>query len=318
MEVKYKSTNYKWKNELNIASIVITTFRPFTEYNIKTLKNGFLFVKNVCLFSKKITLIINMAALGKNKLPSFFIKKITMSIHQLGTGLLLIGLISCQTELKNKKSLATYNDLTIVGAMKNVMWKGALAGTINLDTIPNKKGLYGLGPQSYLSGELLINNGKSYLSKVTSDSTMQVERTFDVMAPFFVYANVNKWKEIALPNTVKTINDLEKFVQLKTFEIKKPFALKLIGSVSNATIHIQNLPEGTKVSSPDEAHQGQTNYTIQNEAAEIIGFYSTEHQGIFTHHDSFLHLHLITKDALKMGHLDALEIGTMKLYLPMD
>jgi acetolactate decarboxylase len=202
--------------------------------------------------------------------------------------------------------------------MKNVMWKGALAGTINLDTIPNKKGLYGLGPQSYLRGELLINNGKSYLSKVTSDSTMQVERTFDVTAPFFVYANVNKWKEIALPNTVKTINDLEKFVQQKTSEIKKPFALKLIGSVSNATIHIQNLPEGTKVSSPDEAHQGQTNYTIQNEAAEIIGFYSTEHQGIFTHHDSFLHLHLITKDALKMGHLDALEIGTMKLYLPMD
>jgi acetolactate decarboxylase len=147
---------------------------------------------------------------------------------------------------------------------------------------------------------------------------MQVERTFDVTAPFFVYANVNKWKEIALPNTVKTINDLEKFLQQKTSEIKKPFALKLIGSVSNATIHIQNLPEGTKVSSPDEAHQGQTNYTIQNEAAEIIGFYSTEHQGIFTHHDSFLHLHLITKDALKMGHLDALEIGTMKLYLPMD
>ena len=68
MEVKYKSTNYKWKNELNIASIVITTFRPFTEYNIKTLKNGFLFVKNVYLFSKKITLITNMAALGKNKL----------------------------------------------------------------------------------------------------------------------------------------------------------------------------------------------------------------------------------------------------------
>ena len=259
-----------------------------------------------------------MAALGKNKLPSFYTKKITMSIHQLGTGLLLIGLISCQTELKNKKSLTTYNDLTIVGAMKNVMWKGALAGTINLDTIPNKKGLYGLGPQSYLRGELLINNGKSYLSKVTSDSTMQVERTFDVTAPFFVYANVNKWKEIALPNTVKTINDLEKFLQQKTSEIKKPFALKLIGSVSNATIHIQNLPEGTKVSSPDEAHQGQTNYTIQNEAAEIIGFYSTEHQGIFTHHDSFLHLHLITKDALKMGHLDALEIGTMKLYLPMD
>ena len=39
------------------------------------------------------------------------------------------------------------------------MWKGELSGTINLDTISNKKGLYGLGPESYLTGELLINNG---------------------------------------------------------------------------------------------------------------------------------------------------------------
>ena len=76
------------------------------------------------------------------------------------------------------------------------------------------------------------------------------------------------------------------------------------------------MPEGTKVSSPDEAHQGQTNYNIANENAEIIGFFSTEHKGVFTHHDSFLHMHLITKDESKMGHLDELEIGEMKLYLP--
>ena len=76
------------------------------------------------------------------------------------------------------------------------------------------------------------------------------------------------------------------------------------------------MPKGTRVSSPDEAHQGQTNYEIANEEAEIIGFFSKEHQGIFTHHDSFLHVHLITKDETKMGHLDELEIDQMKLYLP--
>ena len=70
------------------------------------------------------------------------------------------------------------------------------------------------------------------------------------------------------------------------------------------------------MSSPDEAHQGQTIYKIINEDAEIIGFFSTEHQGVFTHHDSFLHMHLITKDESKMGHLDELAIGEMKLYLP--
>ncbi len=90
------------------------------------------------------------------------------------------------------------------------------------------------------------------------------------------------------------------------------------GTISNALIHIQNLPKGAKVSSPEEAHQGQVNYELKDEEVEIIGFFSTKHQGIFTHHDSFLHMHLITKDKSKMGHLDELEISEMTLYLPKN
>lgn len=241
-----------------------------------------------------------------------------MNIKQLAFGLLTIGLISCNSTTKenNANEIETYPDIKIVGAMKNVMWKGKLGSSIDLDTISDNNGLYGLGPVSYLTGELLINNGRSYVSRVTSDSTMTVEKTFKISAPFFVYGNVTEWNEIELPSDVKTIHDLEKFIDDKTTEFKRPFAFKLIGQVSSAMIHIQNLPEGTKVSSPDEAHQGQANYNIVKEDAEIVGFFSTEHKGVFTHHDSFLHMHLITKDESKMGHLDELEIGQMKLYLP--
>jgi acetolactate decarboxylase len=234
---------------------------------------------------------------------------------QIASGFLIIGLISCNSTQKETK---TYPDIKIIGEMKNVMWNGKLGSSINLDTISNKSGLYGLGPISYLKGELLINNGKSYIAKVTSDTTMTVEKKFDVSAPFFVYGNVSDWNEIELPPNVKTIQDLEKFVDDKTTDFKRPFAFKLIGQVSSGIIHIQNLPEGTKVSSPDEAHQGQTNYELKTVDAEVIGFFSTKHKGVFTHHDSFLHMHLITKDEKKMGHLDKLEIGEMKLYLPKN
>lgn len=239
-----------------------------------------------------------------------------MIIKKVTIQLLAIGILSCNSNTKESKSEETYSDVIIVGAMKNVMWEGELGNTINLDTISNKKGLYGLGPESYLTGELLINDGKGYVSKVTSDSTMVIKKGLDVSAPFFVYANVNEWEEIELPSNIKTIQDLEKLIDEKTIENKRPFAFKLIGHVSKAIIHIQNLPKGTKVSSPDEAHEGQTNYILKNEESEIIGFFSTEHKGIFTHHDSYIHLHLITKDESKMGHLDELEIGSMKLYLP--
>jgi acetolactate decarboxylase len=237
-------------------------------------------------------------------------------MKKLILGLLTIIIISCNSTKKESNSTEDYSDIKIVGAMKNVMWKGELGSSIELDTISNKKGLYGLGPVSYLAGELLINDGQSYISKVTSDSTMTVEKSFDISAPFFVYANVTEWNESELPTNIKSIQDLEKFIDKKTAGYKRPFVFKLKGEVSTAIIHSQNLPEGTKVSSPDEAHQGQVNYKLTEEEAEIIGFFSTEHKGVFTHHDSFLHMHLITKDKNKMGHLDELVIGNMKLYLP--
>jgi acetolactate decarboxylase len=225
--------------------------------------------------------------------------------------------IACGNNQGTQPKNETYPDIKVVGAMKNVMWKGKLEGSIKLDSISNKAGLYGLGPQQYLTGELLINNGKSYLSKVTSDSTMEVIKTFEVSAPFFVYGNVVEWNEISLPKEIQTIADLEKFIDEKTKELKRPFTFKLSGMVKSASIHIQNLPKGTRVSSPAEAHQGQTSYALSNQVCDIVGFFSKDHQGVFTHHDSYLHMHLITQDETQMGHLDKVEFEEMKLHLPV-
>lgn len=202
--------------------------------------------------------------------------------------------------------------------MKSVMWKGQLVGNINLDTISNKTNLYGLGPVEYLSGEILIIDGKSYKSSVVSDTTMKVEETYDIKAPFFGYANISKWTEQMLPDSILTIQKLEQFLEKVTKPSTKPFIFKLSGTIEQARIHIVNLPKGSKVSSPDEAHIGQNHYQLQNEQADIVGFFSTEHKAIFTHHDTYLHMHLMTMDRQKMGHLDEVLFrkGTMTLYLP--
>jgi acetolactate decarboxylase len=214
----------------------------------------------------------------------------------------------------------TNNEVKIVGEMKNVMWKGQLYGTIDLDTIPDKANLYGLGPVEYLAGEIMIMDGKSYRSVVTSDSTMKVEETFRLKAPFFGYAHISNWKEHSLPDSVRTLHELESYLDQVTQNAPRPFMFKLSGVVESATIHIVNLPKGSLVSSPDQAHQGQVNYKITGETVDIIGFFSTEHKAIFTHHDTFLHLHLMTRDKQKMGHLDEvmIEKSSMKLYLPKE
>jgi acetolactate decarboxylase len=208
--------------------------------------------------------------------------------------------------------------IKVAGAMKNVMQKGQLFGTIALDTISNKQHLYGLGPLEYLAGELLIIDGKTYQSTVVSDIEMKVEEKLEAKAPFFVYANIQHWKEHSIPSKVKTLKQLEEFIIEKTKNSQEPFAFKLSGKIKFANIHIVNLPKGSTVSSPKEAHQGQKNYKLINKEVEIIGFFSKNHQAIFTHHDTFIHTHLITKDRTKMGHLEEVEFKPkkMKIFFP--
>lgn len=212
----------------------------------------------------------------------------------------------------------TINPVKVIGEMKNVMWKGELQGNINLDTINDKKHLYGLGPVEYLAGELLILDGKSYKSTVVSDTEMDVEETFDIKAPFFGYTNISGWTEQAVPENIQTIKNLEVYLDIETRNSTRPFMFRLTGTVEKAVIHIVNLPKGTRVSSPKDAHRGQVNYELKDEQIEILGFFSTQHKAIFTHHDTYLHMHLITADRKKMGHLDEVlfKKGSMKLYLP--
>lgn len=238
-----------------------------------------------------------------------------MNLIETVLGFFMFTVTSCTSKAQPPK-----NAVKIVGQMKHVMWKGELHGSIYLDTIANKTNLYGFGPVENLSGEVLIIDGKSYKSTVVSDTVMKVEETYDISAPFFGYGNIANWREQNLPDTIQTIAQLERYLDQITKSSTRPFLFKLSGTVSQATIHIVNLPKGAKVSSPDEAHEGQKNYTVTNEQSDIIGFFSTKHKAIFTHHDTNLHMHLITADRRQMGHLDEVSFakGPMQLYLPAD
>ncbi|MFN5091325.1 MAG: acetolactate decarboxylase [Bacteroidota bacterium] len=229
--------------------------------------------------------------------------------------LLIFLIILCFNALVEGQCLT--GKVHITGEMRNVMWKGKLEGNIYLDTISNKSDIVGLGPLEYLGGEIIVIDGKSYKSIVISDSSMEVVETFNIKAPFFAHANISNWSEELLDVDIQTIQQLESFLDNKLSGSSQPFMFKLAGFVKEATIHVVNLPVGAKVSSPNDAHKGQVKYQMEYQEAEIVGFFSKEHKGIFTHHDTYLHLHLMTKDKQMMGHLDELSIekGKMRLFL---
>ena len=59
------------------------------------------------------------------------------------------------------------------GAMRNTMFKGQLAGLVQLDSLASP-GTYGIGPLEYLRGELLLWDGHAYVATAVGDSAMTV------------------------------------------------------------------------------------------------------------------------------------------------
>ncbi len=194
-------------------------------------------------------------------------------------------------------------EVLVSGMMRDVMWNGDLEGKILLDSL-DKKNLYGLGPLEYLRGEIMVLNGTTYVSTVDADSSMVVSIDENVKAPFFVYAYNSAWEELVIPGPIENIKEFEKAFNAMVGEGKEPFVFRIDRIVDDVRIHTQNLAPGTKVSSPDEAHSGQQNFRLTDTEVSIVGFYSTRHKGIFTHHDSNMHMHLIDSEREHMGHLD--------------
>jgi acetolactate decarboxylase len=73
-----------------------------------------------------------------------------------------------------------------------------------------------------------------------------------------------------------------------------------------------------KVQSHADAKQGQVDVEISNEEVNVIGFFSKHHQGVFTHHSNYTHMHLMTSDGKMMGHVDEVrfEKGKSKVWVP--
>jgi len=206
---------------------------------------------------------------------------------------------------------------SVVGEMRNVMWKGELGRVIKLDTISSKKNLYGLGPIEYLKGEIMVFDGITYTSIVVNETKLLVKTKEEVSAPFFAYSNISEWSEVEIVSSVKDLQSLETFLNQHFSSTDIPFFFKLEGLFKDAEIHIVNLPAGSKVKSPQEAHQGQVNYTLPQGSGTLLGFFSRKHKAIFTHHDTFMHIHLITAERDKMGHLEHIEFNPnqMKLFV---
>lgn len=224
-----------------------------------------------------------------------------------------IVVISCQSEAKKAK----ISEVKHSGALRTIM-SGNIESVINLDSLSTKKHLYALGAIENLKGEIQIFDNKPSNSFV-SGSSLQINDSYNVKASLLVYAEVEEWNSFQIENSI-TKNDLEEQI----FEIaknsgintEKPFPFLVEGNVASLDWHVINWKDGDTIHNHQKHKEAGLNGILKNKNVEIIGFYSTKHKAVFTHHTTNMHMHFKTDDNSIAGHVDDVSLNkilTLKL-----
>ena len=200
------------------------------------------------------------------------------------------------------------------GAMTN-MSSEEFRGNVSLDTL-TKKNLFALGPYGKMQGEITVLDGQPMIAQVQEDGSASVSQTWKAEAPFLVYANVTDWVQYEVKASISNVNDIQHVVQQlakqKGYDVSRPFPFRITTTITELTTHVVT-PRSADVAGYQQG-RNQANYTYKNIAGELLGFYSEKHQGIYTHKDSYIHVHFISNDRTQMGHVDKIAIPEVTLY----
>ena len=205
-----------------------------------------------------------------------------------------------------------------VGELHKVMMLGEDAGIIGLDTLRGKPHVYAIGPVEGLNGEITVFDSEPFIG-VVRDGKPAVERTFAVRAPLLVWVQVDKWTEVAIPTSVQSLAELDKFVgeaaRKAGIDVTAPFPFRVTAHTHEIAMHIVNR-QGRDAKGHDGHEAIKVSMPLTHAQVELIGFWSDKHTGVFTHMGSNVHVHGRTTDNKLSGHVDSVKIGTGKLWLP--
>ncbi len=225
---------------------------------------------------------------------------------------------SCQPRPASESSF----EMGWYGALRSIMQEGSLSGKISIDSLLARPHVYALGAMEGLKGELLIWDGGLVIAQV-KDSSLQLSPHPEGQAALAVYASVPRWSQaIPIPYNVRTYEALEGFIRnaarKEKIDVEKPFPFLIEATVNKLDYHIIDWPEGDTVHTHEKHMQAGMRGSLSAAPVKILGFYSSAHHGVFTHHSTDMHLHFMSMEAPLAGHVDSLiiERGMGGLFLP--
>jgi acetolactate decarboxylase len=226
----------------------------------------------------------------------------------------LVSLQSCKQDTNS-----AIEGIEYAGSLQDIM-NGKLDSNIRLSELKDVPNLYALGAMAGLKGEIQIFNSQPYNSRVTTE-LLELDKNFNANAALLVYTQVPEWQEFSIPKAILTLKQFEDYLEYTAvkagMDTSKPFPFLIDGYVRKINWHIVDWDENNAEHSREAHIQSGLNGVVVEEDVEILGFYSKDHKGVYTHHDSNWHMHFFARNQKVAGHLDNLLLGEyMTLKLP--
>jgi Alpha-acetolactate decarboxylase len=142
--------------------------------------------------------------------------------------------------------------------------------------------------------------------------------SYETGVPFFVWAEVSAWQTQEMPDGLRTYAELERFVGQAgaKAELTQAFPFVITGRAELIDFHIVNATLDTPPGM--EAHQKiQVPFELHGQDVKFVGFWSSQHQGVFTPMGTNMHAHFQTPDNKVSGHVQGLKLAHgLTLSLP--
>jgi acetolactate decarboxylase len=226
----------------------------------------------------------------------------------------ICSLLALACKPKDSEAVAERTEIVVksAGKLMEIMHQGNVEAQIALDTIA-KEHLYGLGAIAGLKGELTVIDGQPFVASVDSIGP-KIVIDAAAKAALFVYAYVQSWDTLSLIGADSITVMIEE--ELKRRSSTDPFPFIILAQPNKLNYHIINFTG----EQPNKSNhkQGALRGGIADQAVQILGFYASNKEGIYTHHGSKLHMHFLGALNALSGHVDSLNIteGPIKLLLP--
>jgi acetolactate decarboxylase len=206
-----------------------------------------------------------------------------------------------------------------LGEMRRVHLEGDASPCTDLSIVERGPGSFAIGPLAGLRGEITVVDGVVCISRFI-EGEEQMTHDWNQQAPFLVYGLVNGWVEVSPPDRIDSIAGLESWLhdaaRLHGLDTARPFPFKVETVDSTIAYHViaNDVPGYRTVRPHDELKH---HFTSRREPVTLIGVFSTGHAGVFTHHGSSTHIHLVSADGHRSGHVDDITLGVeTHYYLP--